>query len=111
MSKLWLYHKEKEPLIIDESEQEEFEKKGWVDSPAKFIDIKDFGVDPENSMMVQQLGETIEGIKDMANGALNLDSMKDKELKAYAFDNFGKKIKGRRDKLISQVDALIKTDE
>lgn len=107
MSKLWLYHKDKEPLIIEEAEQKEYESNGWVDSPAKFIDIKDFGVDPEDPVMVQQLGDTITGLKDMANGALNLQAMKDKELKAYALEHFDKVIKGRRDKLISQVDVLI----
>jgi len=107
MSKCWIYHATKEPQIIEDDEKEDFLSEGWADSPAKFIKTTDFGVDPDDAVKVQQLGETIEGVKEMANGSLNLDTMKDKELKKYAKKHFDKDIKGRRDKLIAQVEALI----
>jgi hypothetical protein len=107
MSKCWIYHAEKEPMIIDSDEAENYYSDGWADSPAKFVKTTDFGIEPEDKVSVQQLGETIEGVKDMANGALNLDEMKDKELKAYAKMHFGKEIKGRGQGLVDQVQEMI----
>ncbi len=86
--KRWVYHATKEPKIILDSEFEACEAQGWADSPAKFIKTTDFGVDPDNSIMVQQLGEAIEGVKDAANGAINLDKMNKKQLEEYALKHF-----------------------
>jgi len=107
MSKCWIYHKDNEPKIIDADQAQDFYDDGWADSPAKFVKTTDFDVDPGDALAVQQLGEAIEGVKDMANGALNLEEMRPKELKDYALVHFSKEIKGNRDKLLKQVRELI----
>ncbi len=86
--KRWVYHATKKPKIINSDQFEEFEALGWADSPAKFIKVADFGVDANNQAHVQMLGESIEGVKDAANGALNIDSMGKNDLEAYAKTNF-----------------------
>ena len=80
----WVYHKTEEPRIIDSEDYEQYELNGWADTPAKFVKVTDFGVDPDNQVMVQALGETIQGIDDRLNGELNLDEMAEPELKEYA---------------------------
>jgi hypothetical protein len=94
--KRWVYHATKSPKIINSDQFEEFEALGWADSPAKFIKLADFDVDPENSGQVQQFGETIDGIKDAVNGALNIDSMNKSELEKYAIDFYGVDIDRRK---------------
>lgn len=84
----WIYHATEAPIIIKCSEFEEYEDKGWKDSPAHFIKTTDFGIEPDNALGVQALGETIEGVKDAANGALNIGSMSKNELEAYALKHF-----------------------
>ena len=86
--KQWIYHKTKEPKVIDSSEFEAQEVMGWADSPAGFIKIADFGADADNATQVQQLGEAIQGVRDAANGALNFDIMSKKELESYAKKHF-----------------------
>ena len=68
----WIYHATKKPKVIKSDEFELFESQGWADSPAKFAKIVDFGVDEDNAQQVQALGEAIDGVKDAANGALNI---------------------------------------
>lgn len=87
--KRWVYHATKQPKIIDSDQFEEMEALGWADSPAKFIKVTDFNVDPDNQAEVQQLGETIEGVAGAVNGALNIDIMGKNELEAYAQEFFG----------------------
>lgn len=86
--KQWAYHSTEKPRIINSDELEDMAALGWADSPAKFTKTTDFGVDPENEIMVQQLGEAIEGVKDAANGALNIDVMNKKQLEEYALTHF-----------------------
>ena len=94
--KQWVYHKTKAPKIINSAEFESLEVQGWADSPAKFIQLKDFNVDPNNNAEVQQFGETIEGVKDVVNGALNIDIMSKKELEVFANKSFGVDIDRRK---------------
>lgn len=94
--KMWVYHATKAPKIINYDEFESAQAQGWADSPAKFIKISDFGVDPKNKSEVHQLGETIEGVKNAANGALNIDSMNKKQLEAYALEFFSIDIDRRK---------------
>ncbi len=94
--KRWVYHKTKAPKIINSDEFESLEAQGWADSPAKFIQLKDFNVDPNNNSEVQQFGETIEGVKDAVNGALNIGVMDKKQLEAYAKKSFGVDIDRRK---------------
>lgn len=108
MTQCWVYHETKEPMIVNANETESFYSDGWSDSPAKFIKTTDFGIEPEDEISVQQLGETIEGVKDMANGALNLKEMMAKELDGYAETNFNKKLKGKsKVKKIEEIEAMI----
>tara|TARA_R110000782_G_C14461980_1_gene373592 strand:+ start:124 stop:468 length:345 start_codon:yes stop_codon:yes gene_type:complete len=86
--KQWIYHKTKEPKVIDSNDFEAQEAMGWADSPASFITIADFGADGDDPKQVQQLGEAIQGVRDAANGALNLDIMSKKELETYAKKHF-----------------------
>ncbi len=94
--KRWIYHETKEPKVINSDDFESFEAQGWADSPAKFIKLTDFNVDPNNNSEIHQLGETIEGVKDVVNGALNIDIMSKKELYDYAQKSFGVEIDKRK---------------
>lgn len=95
MSQCWIYHATEEPKIVEAEEAQSYYDDGWKDSPRYFIKTTDFDVDPDDVIKVQQLGESIEGVKDMLNGALNLGDMSGKELLEYAEVNFGKKLKGK----------------
>ncbi|MEE8207803.1 MAG: hypothetical protein V3T88_02420 [Nitrosomonadaceae bacterium] len=108
MPECWIYHQTEEPMIVGADEAESFYSDGWSDSPAKFIKTTDFGIEPEDKISVQQLGETIEGIKKMANGALNLKEMSFKELDGYAKTNFNKRLKGNsKVRRVEEIEALI----
>ena len=89
----WVYKPdesgEMQAVIIAESEVEKYKSEGWSDTPATFFKLTDHGVDPENQLDVQYVGETIEGVKNAANGALNLELMTRSELEAYGEVNFG----------------------
>ena len=107
--KQWVYHKTKEPKVINSNEFETMKALGWSDTPADFIVISDFGVDGNNPSQVQVLGEAIQGVRDAANGALNIDSMKKKELEDYALDHFSIELDRRRSikKLREEVKKLM----
>lgn len=107
--KTWIYHATKAPKIINSEQFEEMEALGWADTPAKFIKTTDFKVDPSDSEKVQALGEAIEGVKDAANGALNIDSMDKNQLEDYARVNFDVELDKRRNikKLRKQVKELV----
>lgn len=94
--KMWVYHKTEHPQIIKSDEQEAYKAKGWADSPASFININDFGIDPDDKVAVQGLGDTIEGVKNAANGAINLDIMDKNQLEKYAQANFDVDIDRRK---------------
>lgn len=104
--KTWIYHPDHEPKIIDSDQFEEYEDKGWFDSPARFIKTTDFGIEPDDVMAVQALGESIQGVADSLNAQLNLEDMRPKDLKDYALEHHGMTIKGNREKLLKQVRAL-----
>ena len=84
MSKCWVYHESKNPKIVEADEAQSYYDDGWKDSPISFVKTTDFDVDPKDSISVQQLGEAIEGVKDMANDALNIKNMSAKELSEFA---------------------------
>jgi hypothetical protein len=107
MPKCWIYSATEAPKIVEKEEAQSFYDKGWADSPIDFIKTTDCGVDPDDEIAVQALGEAIVGVKAMANGALNLEEMKPKELKEYAKKNFDQDIKGNRKKLLTKVRDLI----
>ena len=94
--KRWVYHKTKEPKIIDSDQFESMEALGWADSPAWFIDLKEFNVDPNNESEVQQFGETVDGVKKALNGAINIDLMNKNQLESYALEFFAVDIDRRK---------------
>ena len=110
MSKVWIYHETEQPQIINSDQLSIFLGDGWEESPAKFVKTTDFGIDPDDSIGVQALGESIEGVKNRLNKALNIDDMRPKELKEFALTDFGHVIKGNRDKLRKQVKGFIDGD-
>jgi hypothetical protein len=105
----WIYHETEEPKIINDSEFEEYEKEGWADSPAKFVNIKEAGIDVDDPDKVQQFGEAIEGVKNSLNGALNVDTMDKDELEAYAREHYGEELDKRKSlkKLLKKVKQMI----
>lgn len=105
----WIYHETEEPKIIDSDDIASFEEEGWRDSPAPFVKIADFNVDTDDSAGIQQLGDSVQGVADALNGALNLEKMTKDELEDYAKDNFGIDIDRRKSKsnLIDEIQALI----
>jgi hypothetical protein len=105
----WIYHSKQAPKIILDSQFDEYEADGWADSPAKFAKIVDFGVDEDNEKQVQALGEAIEGVKNAANGALNIETMNKKELEAYAREHFDVELDRRKGikTLRKQVNELV----
>ena len=107
--KQWIYHKTKAPKVIDSGDFDDNKLLGWSDTPADFITISDFGIDGNDASQVQVLGEAIQGVKDAANGALNIDVMKKKELIDYAFDHFNVDLDNRRSvkKLREEVKVLV----
>lgn len=81
----WVYHAEHEPKIVMSDEAEKLYEEGWVNTPAKIKGVLDqFNVEPGDEMSVQQVGESIQGVVDSTNGALNLDDMTKRELVEYA---------------------------
>ena len=105
----WIYHKTEEPKIIDSDDRESFFEQGWRDSPAPFIKLADFDVDPDDQVAVQQLGDSVQGVADALNGALNIGEMDKDELIEYASESYGKDLDGRKGvkKLRVDVQAMI----
>ena len=85
----WIYHATEEPKIIDSDDFESHKEDGWCDSPAFFLKPEDFGIDKDDEVANQNVADTIEGVKDSMNGALNLKNMKRYELDEYALEHFG----------------------
>ncbi len=97
----YLYAEGKDPMIVDGCQEID----GWHDSPLAFVKTTDFGVDPDDAVKVQCLGESIEGVKDCCNGLLNLHLMSLKQLREFANTNF-KGIKARSKKgIIARIEA------
>ncbi len=87
----YLYAEDKKPMIVESCQEME----GWHDSPLGFIKTTDFGVDPEDEVKVQCLGESIEGVKDYCNGMLNLSEMKMKDLREFAKTHCKKRVRAK----------------
>jgi hypothetical protein len=105
----WIYHETEEPKIIDSDDFEKYQKEGWEDTPAKFIKLDDFGVDPDDHIAVQQLGDAVEGVSKSLNGALNIYKMDKDELEDYAREHYGTELDKRQKlkTLRKQVQVLI----
>ena len=84
----WVYHETEEPKVIDNDEVESYHADGWRDSPAPFLDVKDFGIDPDDLEACQIMGDTVHGIAESLNGALNIEVMERYELEEWASEHF-----------------------
>ena len=117
--KRWIYSETKDPRIINNSEFEKFEALGWADSPAQFLKLKSVGIDQkkiddgdeEEAAKAQQVFDTVEGVKESLNGALNLDKMNKQELEDYAKEHFGVDLDRRMkpDKMVKKIRALMES--
>jgi len=88
MSKLWAYHPDKDPIIIEDEEFESYENDGWYDSPIHFVNISDQGIDVDDPTAVEAFGLAIMGVKNSMNDALNIDTMDKDELIEYASEHY-----------------------
>ena len=117
--KRWIYSETKSPRIINDSEFEKFEALGWADSPAKFLKLETVGIDQEKiesgdteeAGKAQQVFDTVEGVKESLNGALNLNEMSKQELEDYAKEHFGVDLDRRikPDKMVKKIRALMES--
>jgi aminoglycoside N3'-acetyltransferase len=115
--KTWIYHETEEPKVINSDEYAKYNKDGWQDSPACFIDHADIGLDAEKiknedeaeTIRATQVFEQVEGIIDCLNGELNLELMSKKELEAYAIKHLDIDLDKRRSKkrLMSEIRELL----
>lgn len=108
-SRTWIYHKTEEPKIVYQHQAQDYFDKGWADSPARFVKLKDVGIDETDPIQVQQFGESMEGVKNAVNDALNLDDMTKRELVNYAKEHFDTDLDKRdyKSTLIKTVRGLI----
>lgn len=106
----WMYHKTEEPKIVENEEDfDTLKADGWRESPAPFINIKNFNIDPDDAVGIQQLGDTVQGVADALNGAIQLDQMDKDQLEDYAQEHFGVDLDRRKGvkKLRAEVQTLI----
>ena len=108
MSRCWIYHENESPKIVNSRDAERYYKQGWADSPMRFLKVTDCGVDPDDAMAVQMVGDSVQGVTDRLNAELNLKSMRKSELVKYANDHHGIKLdmKLKKPDLLNTVQEL-----
>jgi hypothetical protein len=88
--KVWIYHSEHEPKIVNSDEAEKLYSEGWEDSPAKCKGfLEKVQVNEEDVLSVQAVGTITENIKDAANLEINIETLDRKELIEFAEKRFG----------------------
>ena len=93
----WIYHETEEAKIINSNEREEYFSEGWADSPARFINLEDMGIDNDKiqdgdeheTAKAQQALQAVDGVVDYLNGELNLDELTEEQLEKYLLKHFG----------------------
>lgn len=106
MMRTWVYHASEDPRIIPLKDVEKVKSEGWETAPT--IRFKDFDCDPQEDITkAQQVVETVKGVTESLNGALNLRHMKVNELKTYSQKHFNKSIRGKKPLLIAQIEAML----
>ena len=118
--KRWIYHETEEPKIINSDEYEKYNKEGWLDSPAPFLNYEDIGLDSdkikendEDELAKASLSfDAVEGLVDLSNGKLNLEEMTKNELEEYAKKHFEVDLDKRRSKkrLVTEIRELLDGD-
>lgn len=108
-SRTWIYHKTEKPKIVYQHQTQEYFDAGWADSPAKFAKLKDVGIDETDPIQVQQFGESVAGVKEATNGALNLEDMTKRELVVYAKKHFDTSLdkRDRKNDLVKTIQTLL----
>ena len=94
--KTWIYSATEEPKVVLQSDAQGYYDEGWADTPAAFFDMKSHGLNPDSEIDVQIVGESIKGVAEAANGALNFERMTKKELVAYAALHLGKELNAKK---------------
>jgi hypothetical protein len=112
---MWVYRENDEPMIIPESEYENYKADGWLESPASFITLESMGIDKEKlesgdiseAFKGQQVQESIHGVVESLNGMLNLEKMNKAELVSFAKKHAGIKAKSKERKpdLVTKIKA------
>jgi len=118
--KTWIYHETEKPKVINSDEYEKYNKEGWQDSPACFIDHADIGLDAdkikdsddEEFIKATQVFKAVEGVVDCLNGELNLEVMSKNELEEYARKHLDTELDKRRSKkrLVAEIRELLNGD-
>lgn len=80
MGKSWRYHPDHEAEIFDDSELEELEKQGWVDTPDKFPkeDITDLTQYTKNQLeryALEAFGVDLDKRKNKTNMILDIEAL------------------------------------
>ena len=115
--KTWIYHETEKPKVINSDEYEKYNKEGWQDSPACFIDHADIGLDAEKIknndeeeiVKASRVFDQVEGFIDCLNGELNLENMSKQELEDYAKKHLDIDLDKRRSKkrLMAEIRELL----
>lgn len=111
-TRTWMYHAEHEPRIFETKEAAtEAEADGWKDSPAKCDGFLDkIGVDPDNKLQVQYVGEVAEHTAETLNLLENIDTLEKAGLVRLAQLRFSEDWSGKRlgaDKMREAITARI----
>jgi hypothetical protein len=81
----YVYHSDHDPKMVYLEDAQDYYDDGWKDSPAKCKGfLSKVGIEPDDSVGIQTMGEVSEKVKDYTNDTLNLHLKSAKELKAYA---------------------------
>ena len=79
----WVYHKTEEPKIVSNEEAKKLYKLDWADTPAAFVDLSEV-VDMSNEIEVDMVGHVMDEMKQLANDAIAVKTMRGKGLASLA---------------------------
>ena len=92
LTKIWIYHKTKQPkTILVETFQanlESLKKSGWSESPE--VNPEDFGLTHADNL--DEISDTLKTIQTSLNQSLNIETLDQMELTAFARDGLAIKI-------------------
>ena len=125
MSKSWIYHRTKEPKIVDDLELAEYFRDGWADTPAAFNEaeesfLREEEPEPEEDLDFFEVEfETEEEAEDTpdesficaSENELSLEMMTKKELQEFCQKHFEVTLPHRlgRDMMEERVRDLLRT--
>lgn len=106
MPKCWIYHATEKPKIVDMADAQSFYDDEWADSPARFLKLESVGIDKaktdagdeEETAKAQSVLDSVQGVTESLNGALNLDDMDKSELLDYAQEHHSLELDKRKSK-------------